>query len=163
MIVGLSRKVSLYTKIFMMILFFIKFLLCSLYVPFRDFSCAFCTVTVCLVVLGVPFSSEMSCIFYSFWCLLQFFVLMVLFVCMQWHTVGAEIKVPYVENPELWNVLPLKPGVGHSIAMHASPTARKVSIVLSDNICHPSPFTMFSKIVSAYFFRNVEKSQGSDR
>jgi len=29
----------------------------------------------------------------------QFFVLMVFFVCMQ--TGGAEIKVPYVENPEL--------------------------------------------------------------
>ena len=42
--------------------------LCSLYLPFRDFSCAFCpatvvSVTVCLVVLGTPFSSEMSCIF----------------------------------------------------------------------------------------------------
>ena len=30
--------------------------------------------------------------------------------------------------------------------MHSSPTARKVSIVLSDNIYLPSPFTMFSKI-----------------
>ena len=52
-------------------LFFIVFLLCSLYVPFRDFSCAFCpatlvSVTVCLVVWGAPFSSEMSCIFSSF-------------------------------------------------------------------------------------------------
>ena len=48
-----------------------KILLCSLYVPFRDFSYAFCpatvvSVTVCLVVLGAPFSSEMSCIFSSF-------------------------------------------------------------------------------------------------
>ena len=75
------------------------------------------------------------------------------FVCFpEKDTVGAEIKVPYVENPELWNVLSLKPGVGQNIAMHASPTARKVSIVLSDNICRPSPFTMFSKIVSPYFF-----------
>ena len=31
----------------------------------------------------------------------QLFILVVLFVCLQWHTVGAEIKVPYVENPEL--------------------------------------------------------------
>ena len=31
----------------------------------------------------------------------QLFVLVVLFVCLQWHIVGAEIKVPYVENPEL--------------------------------------------------------------
>ena len=87
---------------------------------------------------------------------------MVLLVCLQCHSVGAEIKVPYVENPELWNFLPLKPGVGQSIAMHACPTARKVSIVLFD-ICLPSPFTTFSKIVSPYIFKNVEKSQGSDR
>ena len=50
-----------------------KVLFYNLYVPFRDFSCAFCpatvvSVTVCLVVWGAPFSSEMSCIF-SFWCL----------------------------------------------------------------------------------------------
>ena len=77
---------------------------------------------------------------------------------------GAEIKVPCVEDPELWNFLPLKPGVGQSIALHASPTARKVSIVLSNNICLPSPFTMFSKIIfTLLFFFNVEKSQCSDR
>ena len=94
----------------------------------------------------------------------QLFVLVVLFVCLQWHTVGAEIKVPYVENPELWNFLPLKlkPGVGQSRAMQVSPIARKVSIILSDNICLPSPFTMFSKIVALTFSKNVEKSQGSD-
>ena len=94
----------------------------------------------------------------------QLFVFVVLFVCLQWHTVGAEIKVPYVENPELWNFLPLKPGVGQSIAMHASPTARKVSIVLSD-ICLLSPFTIFSVLLLFHlaFSKNVEKSQGSDR
>ena len=90
----------------------------------------------------------------------QLFVLVVVFVCQQWHTVGAKIKVPYVENPELWNFLPLKPGVDQSIAMHASPTARKVSIVLSDNVCLPSPFTMFSKIVSPYFFKKCRKISG---
>ena len=47
--------------------------------------------------------------------------------------------------------------------MHASPTARKVSIVLSDNICHPSPFTMFSKFVSLTFSKNVEKSRDSKK
>ena len=79
---------------------------------------------------------------------------MVLFVFLQWLTVGSEIKVPCVENPELCNFLPLKPGVGQSIAiaMHASPTARKVSIVLSNNICLPSPFTMFSKIIFTLLF-----------
>ena len=85
----------------------------------------------------------------------QLFVLVVLFVCLQWHTVCAEIKVPYVENPELWNVLPLKPGVGQSIAIY-----RKVSIVLSDNICLPSPFTLFSKIVSPYFFKKFRNISG---
>ena len=76
---------------------------CSLYVPFRDFSCAFCPVIVCLVVLGAPFSSEMYFFFFLMSSSCQLFVLVVLFVCLQWHTVGAEIKVPYVENPELWN------------------------------------------------------------
>ena len=78
----------------------------------------------------------------------QLFVLVVLFICLQWHIVDAEIKVPYVENPELWNFLPLKPGVGQSIAMHASPTARKVSIVLlSQSIHHvfQNCFTFFKK------------------
>ena len=31
----------------------------------------------------------------------QLLDIVVLFVSLQWHTVGAEIKVPYVENPEL--------------------------------------------------------------
>ena len=134
-------------------LFFIVFLLCSLYIPFRDFSCTFCpatvvSVTVCLVVLGASFSSEMSCIFSTFWCLFLPAVCLSGFVCLPAVAYcGWKIKVPYVENPELWNFVPLKPGVGQSVAVHASPTARKVSIVLSDDICLPSPFTMFSKIV----------------
>ena len=39
--------------------------------------------------------------FMSSYC--QFFVLVVLFVYLQWHayTVGAEIKVSCVENPEM--------------------------------------------------------------
>ena len=65
------------------------------------------SVIVRLVVLGTPFSSETSWIlfyffhfFWSFSC--QFFVLVVfVFVYLQWHTGGAEIKVPCVENPEL--------------------------------------------------------------
>ena len=128
-----------------------------------------CPVIVCFSILGGSFLFRN--VLYFFFFLMssscQLFILVVLFVYLQWHTVGAEIKVPYVENPELWNFLPLKPGVGQSIALHASLTARKVSIVLSDNICLPSPFTLitvFSKIVSPYCFKkNVEKSQGSDR
>ena len=44
-------------------------------------------------------------------------------------TADADIQVRSVENPELTNVLPLKPGVGQIIAMHASPTARIVFLV----------------------------------
>ena len=143
------------------------FLVYSPYLAFRDFSCTFCptavvSVTVCLVVLGGSFLFRN--VLYFFFLLsdassCQLVVLVVLFVCLQWHTVGAKIKVPYVEKPELWNCLPLKPGVGQSIAMHASPTARKVSIDLSD-ICLPSPFTMFSRIVSPYFFKKKWKLSG---
>ena len=141
------------------------FLLCSLYVLFRDFSCAFCPATV--VSVNYLFSSLGGSflfrnVIYFFFLLkssCQLFVSVVLFVCLQWHTVGAEIKVPYVENPELWNFLPLKPGIGQSIAMRASPTARKVSIVLCD-ICRPSSVTMFSKIVSPYFFKRCRKISG---
>ena len=132
----------------------------------------FCYVIVHLVVLGASFSSEMSGFFFFFFlggggwwggggsssC--QLFVLVGFFFFfspLQWHTVGAEIKVPYVENPELLDFLPLK---GQSIAMHVSPIVRKVSIVLSDNICLPSPFTMFSKIVSHYFLKKFRKISG---
>ena len=45
-------------------------------------------------------------------------------------TAGANFLVPTVENPELANVLPLKPGVGQNIAMHASPAARSFFLVL---------------------------------
>ena len=60
-------------------------------------------VTVCLVVWGATFSSEMSCIFFLLSAVssCQLIVLVALFVCLQRHTVGAKIKVPYVENPEL--------------------------------------------------------------
>ena len=84
-------------------------------------------------MLGAPFSSEMSCTFSSFWCLFLPALCLSGFVCLPAVAdCGWKIKVPYVENPELWNFLPLKPGVGQSIAVHASPTARKVSRVLSD-------------------------------
>ena len=48
----------------------------------------------------------------------------------QWGTADAEIKIPSVENPELTNALPLKPGVCQNIAMHASPTTRNFFLVL---------------------------------
>ena len=40
------------------------------------------------------------------------------------------MKVPSVENPELTNVLHLKPGVGQNIATHASPTTMNLFLVL---------------------------------
>ena len=51
--------------------FFIVFFLCSLYVPFRDFSCAFCpatvvSVAVCLVVLSGSFLFRKVLYFSSF-------------------------------------------------------------------------------------------------
>ena len=53
--------------------------------------------------------------------------------CLKSPAVGywdTEIKVPSVENPELTNVLPLRPGVGQSIATHASPAAMNFFLVL---------------------------------
>ena len=38
---------------------------------------------------------------------------------------GSEIKAPSAENPDLSKVLCIKPAVGHDIALHASPAARK--------------------------------------
>ena len=42
----------------------------------------------------------------------------------QWGAADAEVKVPSVENTELKGSLPLKPGVGQYIAMHATLIAR---------------------------------------
>ena len=83
---------------------FIVFLFCSLYVPFRDFSGAFCpatvvSVAVCLVVLGLL--SLQKCLVFFLLSDVFFFVSVVLFDCLQLHAVCAEIKVAYVENPEL--------------------------------------------------------------
>ena len=54
----------------------------------------------------------------------------------------AEIKVLSGENTEL-NVLPLKPGVGQYIAIHATLTAGSSSLLISTLPVH-SP-TFFSK------------------
>ena len=45
-------------------------------------------------------------------------------------TADAEIKVLSVENPGLSKVFSVKPGIGQNIAMHASPAARNVFLVL---------------------------------
>ena len=43
----------------------------------------------------------------------------------QCGTADTKIEVPFFENPELTNVLPLNPGIGWNIAKHSLPTASK--------------------------------------
>ena len=61
--------------------------------------------------------------------------------CLKSPAVGywdTEIKVPSVENPELTNVLPLRPGVGQNIATHAVSAARDV-LLLFFSVLHAGP------------------------
>ena len=81
-----------------------KILLCSLYVLFRDFSCAFCpstvaSVTICVVVWGL-FSLQKCLVFFllSDVSSCQLFVLVVLFVCLQWHAVGKKLRSPMLRT-----------------------------------------------------------------
>ena len=67
-------------------------------------------------------------------------------------TTDVEIKVPSVENSELTNVLPLKPGVGQNIATQASPTARNFFLVLISTF-HLSSF--FLSKSSPYFLTSL--------
>ena len=55
-------------------------------------------------------------------------------VILQWGTADVEISNPSVENPELTNVLPLRPGVGQNIATHAVSAARDV-LLLFFSVC----------------------------
>ena len=60
----------------------------------------------------------------------------------QWGAADAEIKVPSGENTELKRS-PLKPGIGQSIAIHATLTARDFFLAY---FYHSGPFTcIFSK------------------
>ena len=77
---------------------------------------------------------------------------------LQWGTVDTEIKVPYVENPELTNVLPLKSGEGQYVALHALPTARNYFLVLISTFLVHSPSFLslqilyfLTALVLAYF------------
>ena len=66
----------------------------------------------------------------------------------QWGTVDTEIKVPYVENPELTNALPLKSGEGQYVALHALPTARNYFLVLiSTFLVHSPSFFLLLQIL----------------
>ena len=62
----------------------------------------------------------------------------------QWGAADAEIKVPSGENIKSLNVLPFKPGVGQSIAIHATLTARDFSSLLISTLLVHSP-AFFSK------------------
>ena len=66
----------------------------------------------------------------------------------QWEAADAETKVPFGENTE-FKVLPLKPGVGQYIAIHATLTARD----FFPAYFYPSgPFTwIFSKPLPIFF------------
>ena len=66
----------------------------------------------------------------------------------QWGAADAEIKVPSGENTEL-NVLPLKPGVGQYVAIHATLTA--MDFFLAD-LYSSSPFTCILPKTSSDFF-----------
>ena len=56
----------------------------------------------------------------------------------------AEIRAPFVENPELKYVLPLKSAVCQNIAMHALSTARNFFLVLISIFLVHSLFSFFS-------------------
>ena len=64
--------------------------------------------------------------------------------------VGTEIKVPTVENPELTDDVPLKPGVGQNITMHALPTAWNFFPVLISAFPVHSPSFYFRSSPSLY-------------
>ena len=66
-------------------------------------------------------------------------------------TADAKNKVPSVENPELTNVLPLKPGVGQNLAVHALSTARNFFLVL-DNLYFPVHSSSFFSNLLSFFF-----------
>ena len=59
----------------------------------------------------------------------DFTILIIYSLCLHVRgTADAKIKVLSVGNPELTNVLPLKPGVGQKVATHVLPAARNSSL-----------------------------------
>ena len=69
----------------------------------------------------------------------------------QCGTADAEIKVLYVENPELTNALSVKPAVGQHIASLASPTARNFLFVLISTSAVHSSSSVFPDSVPACY------------
>ena len=68
--------------------------------------------------------------------------------------VSVDVKhhIYLLENSELTNVLPLKPGAGQNITTHASPTARNFFLVLISTFQpFPTPFFFFLRIFTLLF------------
>ena len=70
----------------------------------------------------------------------------------QWGTADAESKVPSVENPELTDVLPSKPGVGQNTAVYASPIRNFFLVLISTLPVHPPSSSFF---VIFFFFKST--------
>ena len=70
----------------------------------------------------------------------------------RWGSVNTEIKVLSVENPELRNVLPLKPVAGKNIATHVWPTAKNVFLVLISTFPLHSPCFVFVFLRASSYF-----------
>ena len=72
----------------------------------------------------------------------------------QWGAADAEIKVPSGENTEL-KFLPLKPGVGQYVAIHATLTARDFFLAYfypsgPFTFIYPKPLPIFPVLAVAY-------------
>ena len=70
------------------------------------------------------------------------FFLSLLLLSSHWGAADAEIKVPSVERTQSLKVLPLKPGVGQYIVIHATLTARDFFLA---NFYPSGPFTCILK------------------
>ena len=81
----------------------------------------------------------------------------------QWGTADAEIKVPSVENSELPKVLPLKPGVGQNIAMHASSTAMNFFLISTFPVHSTSFFSGLSLVFLALTVANTAPCMSPQR
>ena len=74
-------------------------------------------------------------------------------VLLQLGTLDTEVKVPCAENPELSKVLSFKPGVGQSIASHASPAARHSTLLIFTFLVHSLNF-FFLQILPPLFYQH---------
>ena len=76
----------------------------------------------------------------------------------QWGAADAEIKVPSDERTQSLRVLPLIPGIGQYIAIHATLTAREFFLAY---FYPSSPFTCIFSKTSPDFFLLAAANTGS--